>query len=248
MANLSTNLFANIGPNTNNWLSTLTFDDNHVAQGIKKYEMYEVGEDALVLSTTWKRLRDEKRSGTSRLLDGTLFKEITSADRESAANIRDYYSKKIMMLKLKSNRPISKYREDLNAFIHGDGKTIRSDTIGLIYRLPDFYQFDKEIEDVFMTVNKKVEVNPRIASSATFTPLKRVERKTKSQNVVQYWMREQLTNNAAMICIPAKNPLEGVWNSIFNGTQNLSLNYTKSTQRLDEVEYMALSKWDLTKI
>ena len=245
---MSANLFANIGPNTNNWLSTLTFDDNQVAQGIKKYEVYEVGEDALVLSTTWKRLRDEKRSGTSRLLDGTLFKEITNADRESAADIRDYYSKKIMMLKLKSNRPITKYREDLNTFIHSDGATVRSDTIGLIYRLPDFYKFDKEIEKIVMTVNKKLEVNPRISTSATFTPLKRIERKTKSQHAIQYWMREQLTGNAAMISIAAKNPLESVWNLIFDNNKDLALTYTKSTQHLYDTEYMLLSKWDLTKI
>lgn len=228
------------------WANDLSLD--FTAPHIKKIEMYEVGEDALALSTTWKRLRDEKRSSTSRLLDGTLFKEITTVDRESAAEIRDYYSKKIMMLKLKSTTPITKYREDLNTFIHSDGLTIRSDTIGLIYRLPDFYKFDRAIEEVFMNANKKVKVYPNITASAKFTPIKRIERKTRNQNVIQYWMQEQTTGNAALISIQAKNPLESVWNSIFDNTKNLSLDCTKSTQRIDDHEYMLLSKWSLSKV
>lgn len=245
----SNNLFASLSSNTNNWLTNLSFsDEDTVSPQIKKYQVYEVGEDALVLSATWKRLRDEKRSSTTRLLDGTLFKEITSTDRELAADIGDYYSKKIMMLKLKNSRPMSKYREDLNTFIHGDRSVIREEMIGLIYRLPDFYKFDKELETITSQVNKQVEVNPKITSQATFTPLKRIERKTKSQHAIQYWMREQLTGNAAMITVAAKNPLESVWNLIFDNNQDLALTYTKSTQHLYDTEYMLLSKWELTKI
>lgn len=244
----SNNLFGSLSSNTNNWLTNLSFSDEYtVSPQIKKYQVYEVGEDALVLSVTWKRLRDEKRSSTTRLLDGTLFKEITSADRELAADISDYYSKKIMILKLKASRPLTKYREDLNAFIHSDRSVIRDDMIGLIYRLPDFYKFDMELEEVTGKVNKRVEVNPKITAQATFTPLKRIERKTKNQHVIQYWMREQLTGNAAMISIAAKNPLESVWNLIFDN-KDLSLTYTKSTQHLYDTEYMLLSKWELTKI
>lgn len=216
-----------------------------VSHRVKKYQMYEVGEDSLVLSVAWNRLRSNGISRTARLLDGTLFDSIISEDRDTAAKIRDFYSKKIMMLRLKSSKPMTNYREDLNKFIHSDGCTLREDMIGIVYRLPDFYKFDTQIEEITSSFNKKVQRNPG-ATSSTFTPLKRIERKTKSINSVQYWMKDQLTGNGAMVSIQAKNPLEDVWNTVFNGTENLNLYYTPKYHSLDDLEYMELSKWGLS--
>jgi hypothetical protein len=227
--------------------STFTLDFNDpVSPKIKEYKMYEVGEDALVLSVVWNRLRASGQSRTARLLDGTLFEQITTADREVAATIRDFYSKKIMMLKLKSSKRITNYREDLNKFIHSDGCFLRDDMIGLVYRLPDFYNFDVQLEEVTKSINKNVQITPNIATESTFTPLKRIERKTRATNSIQYWMREQSTGNGAMICIQSKNPLENVWNNIFNNSTNLPLYYKKQTKTLDGVEFMQLSNWGLS--
>lgn len=217
-----------------------------VSNKIKKYQVYEVGEDALVLSVAWNRLRASGNSKTSRLLDGTLFNEVIPEDRELATTIRDFYSKKIMMLKLKSSRTFSNYREDLNKFIHSDGSVLKEDMIGLVYRLPDFYKFDIDFEEVTNGINKKVQIIPSIATSATFTPLKRIERKTRATNLVQYWMKEQTTGNGAMISIQAKNPLENVWNKIFNNSTELSLYYNKKSKSLDGVEFMQLYDWGLS--
>ena len=251
--------YPSISLGSNNWLSTLTLDEfditNRVDPNIKRYQMYEVNEDALALSVTWKRLRDEKRSVTCRLLDGTLFQDVTQADRDMASIISDYYSKKIMMVKLKSNQPLSKYREDLNTFIHGNHSIIREDMIGLIYRLPDFYNFDIALDANTAKVNKKAQLNPKISSSAKFEPLGKLDRKTKNRHVIQYWMREKLTGNAAMIAIDAKNPLQNVWEMLFDNSEALTLTYSNSIQHLSDnsiqhlsdTEYMLLSKWNLTK-
>lgn len=216
-----------------------------VSNKIKKYQMYEVGEDSLTLSVAWNRLRSNGISRTSRLLDGTLFDAIISEDRETAAKIRDFYSKKIMMLRLKSDKPMTNYREDLNKFIHSDGCTLREDMIGIVYRLPDFYKFDIQLEEITSCINKKVQRNSTVTNS-TFTPLKRIERKTKSTNSVQYWMKDQITGNGAMISLQAKNPLEDVWNKIFKETENLELYYTPKYHSLDGVEYVELCKWGLS--
>lgn len=219
--------------------------DDAVSSKIKKYQVFEVGEDALVLSVAWNRLRSNGVSRTARLLDGTLFDSIISEDRDTAAKIRDFYSKKIMMLRLKSTKPMTNYREDLNKFIHSDGCILREDMIGVVYRLPDFYKFDTQLEEITSSFNKKVQRN-LLATSSTFTPLKRIERKTRSTNSVQYWMKDQITGNGAMIGLQSKNPLEDVWNKIFNETENLKLYFTPKYRSLDGVEYMELTKWGLS--
>jgi hypothetical protein len=216
-----------------------------VSDKVKKYQMYDVGEDSLTLSVTWNRLRSNGISRTQRLLDGTLFDVIINEDRETAAKIRDFYSKKLMMLRLKSDKPMTNYREDLNKFIHSDGCTLREDMIGVVYRLPDFYKFDTQLEEITSSVNKKI----RRASgdtTSTFTPLKRIERKTRSTNLVQYWMKDQNTGNGAVVSVQSNNPLEGVWNKIFKETDNLQLYYTPKYRSLDGFEYIELSKWGLS--
>lgn len=218
---------------------------DRVASRVKKYQMYEVGEDALVLSVAWNRLRSTNSSTTTKLLDGTLFDKIIPEDRELAEKIRDFYSKKIMMLRLKSSTTMSAYREDLNRFIHSDGNTLREDMIGLVYRLPDFYKFDSELEKVTGLFNKKVQKDQSTVNS-TFTPLERIERKTRSINSVQYWMKDQRNGNGAMVSIQAKNPLENVWNKIFKDTSNLDLYFVPKYRAIDGIEYMELTNWGLS--
>jgi hypothetical protein len=114
----------------------------------KRYEVFELKEDVLVLSATWKRLRNEKKfqGSISKLVDHTLFSEIQPEDREQANSIRDYYSKKVMMLKLKGKR-LTNFREDLNSFIHSDGTMVKEGMFPLVYRLPEFYEYDRTIDD-----------------------------------------------------------------------------------------------------
>ena len=64
---------------------------NHGSLNVKKYQIVETTEDLLVLSTTWKRLRDERQLTNENgylvptsLIDNTLFHSVTTADRNLA--------------------------------------------------------------------------------------------------------------------------------------------------------------------
>ncbi len=87
---------------------------NHV----QKYEVYEISKDLLALSVCWARYRKTRHDPgpqptITKLLDTELFRLVTEEDITHANVIRDYYSKKIMVLKLK-NEGFTAFREDLN--------------------------------------------------------------------------------------------------------------------------------------
>ena len=126
---------------------------------VKKYEILEIDEDLLALSTAWKRLRDTHNSGgtytpISTLLDKELFNHVTIDDRQKANEIRDYYSKKIMMWKLKDSIPAG-LKGITNARISGISSYL-SNTQRLLIQLKDkVRQYKKTIYSQSLDEKKK---------------------------------------------------------------------------------------------
>ena len=213
---------------------------------VKTYEVYESPEDVVVLAATWKRVRDENRYGAiTKLMDDALFKEISPADRNSAAEIRDFYSKKCMMWALKGNK-ITQYRSDLAKLIQSDGTVFKEDMLGLAYHLPGFYQYDNEIDDIRLsTACKKL---PHIGSGTlTLAPIKKVTKKTKLKHVHEYWFKEPANNTPFVLSLPVKNPLGHIWDNMFDNAETLPITGHFVHKARDDFEYYIVSdKWQLS--
>jgi len=223
---------------------------------VKKYEVYETPTDVLALSVAWKRLRDSGHSGIGRLLQDELFNKVTGDDIEMAKQIRDYYSKKIMMLTLRNDNPrMSDYRKDLNTFVHGDGRMVRENMLGLAYYLPTFYEYDVNIDEVRCAVDanqnfKKLdkENKPKLLKlSVELKPLKMLVRKTKRITTNQYWLKDLKLNAGVLISIQPGNPLEHIWNDMFLNTEVLQVNGSFCRRTIDNFEYFSVDKWHLAK-
>ncbi len=194
---------------------------------MKKYEVLEIDEDLLALSTTWKRLRQEHSNGgaytpVSTLLDKELFNYVTNSDRDKANQIRDYYSKKIMMWKLKDTK-LSKFREDMNSFIHTNGKMFKNDMIPLAYRLPEFYEYDIEFDILISEHNKIItdksnKQTKSLSLKKTFTVGKKYSKRK------EYWFSDE-NNNLVTISLTHDNPLLSLLELQCKNTITLSGNY-----------------------
>jgi hypothetical protein len=222
---------------------------------VKRYEVCESPEDTLALSVTWKRLRDAGKSTSGKILDRQLFDEVTDADREEAKVIRDYYSKKIMMWKLKGDKPFTPYREDLNKFVHSDGTIVRNDMMGLIYYLPIFHQYDTELDVVkdLVTTNqsfKKMDEShtPKVMTlTASLEPLKKIAKKRKRATTIEYWFKDNKVNSAVVMTLDKKNPLEHIWENVFNTEKVLQIKGAYCRRKQDEFEYYSIDNWTLEK-
>ena len=243
---------------------TISLDDTYLnnlfkninkSDYVKRYEVIEATEDILALSVTWKRLRDTKNEtiqnnilhiNVTTLLDDHLFRKIEESDRVRANEIRDYFSKKIMLWTLKSVK-LSSYRQDLNKFIHGDSKKVTEELLPLIYRLPEFYEYDIQFDQFKREVNLEINNFSNIDSVkkiTTLTPIKSFYKTNKRVKHFEYWLKDS-NDNAHLITIEPKNPLKHIWDKIFTNGQ-IRIEGTYYPKKYDELQYYQLLNWSAT--
>ena len=184
----------------------------HVNDDVQKYEVYEINKDLLALSVCWARYRKTRNDPgpqptITKLLDSELFRLVTEEDIAQANIIRDYYSKKIMVLKLK-NVGFTAFREDLNTFIHNEGKTFKESMLPLAYRLPEFYEYDIEFEKMAFEYNREVKRNndPNVVTVKQLKFIKKLSVNTKRQKRKEYWFSDR-HNNLVLLNVESSNPL-----------------------------------------
>ena len=222
-------------------------------EAVKKYEVLESPEDVLALSVTWKRLNKINSSAVtsiSNLLSKELFEHITDEDRELGEEIRDYYSKKIMLWKLKNAR-FSKFRDDLNAYIHSPTPLlVKNDLLGMIYYLPYFHEYDTGVDEVRVQVNPKINVSLQMvrAKSRELEPLQKIVSKRKSATTNHYWLKDIETNSAVQFVFDVSNPLEHIWSMLFAKNKIMEVTGSYYVKSRDEFEYLSVKNWKLENI
>ena len=236
---------------SNDW-DIFTANNNNV----KRYEVFETTEDILALSVTWHRLRPLINNGTStiidpsnrptKLTDSILFKEIIQEDRDKANLIRDYYSKKLMMFTLKGQQ-LTNYRKDLNTFIHGDCKVVKEEMMPLVYRLPEFYEYDVGLDEMFLELDTRFE-GSKIASSAIkkLNPVKKFTVKRKSRKFVEYWLKDE-ENKPYKIEINSNNELIHLWDYFYDKGKfhDITLDTVLKFSDRESISHYNLIKWKL---
>ena len=221
---------------------------------VKKYEVVETTEDIVALAVAAHR-EFKTHSIHYKLLDRELFNKVSNEDRDHARTIKDYYSKKVMMMKLKTEKKLSPFREDMNKLIHTDGMTFKETMIGVAYWLPEFYNYDVKLDGIktqletsqlFDKLNK--EGKPHTLNlSAELAPIKCVQRRTKRTKNHEYWFRDTKLNAGVVIKIEDKNQLKNVWDYVFNGEKTVTIRGQYTRQTLDNFEYFSVTNWDLQK-
>jgi len=238
--------------------SASTFDDwvSISNPQIKKYQVIESEEDILSLSSTMYRLKKEGDDTFYKMLDHQLFRKVTDADREHAAEIRKYYSQKIMMLKLKGTREhMSPFREDLNKLVHSDGTMFKENLLGMAYYLPMFHQYDTDLDGIKLHIKtdqgfeemNKTHKPYTLNLSADLQPLKSIVRKTKHLDNVQYWFKDTKLDAGVMVSVERKNQLKHLWDYVFDNENQLKIKGTYTRRRLDGFDHFLLSGWEIDR-
>ena len=225
-------------------------------KNVKKYEVFETSEDILALSVTWHRLRPLISHGISnimnpsnrptKLTDEVLFKEMIPEDREKANVIRDYYSKKLMMFTLKGQQ-LTSYRKDLNTFIHGDCKVVKEEMMPLVYRLPEFYEYDVGLDEMFLELDTRFEGSQiSLSTIKTLTPVKKFTVKRKSRRFVEYWLKDE-ENKPYKIEIDSNNELMHLWDYFYDKGKfhDITLDTVIKFSNRDSISHYKLIKWKL---
>lgn len=228
-------------------LSDLQFDWNDNSH-VKKYQIFEIEEDLLALSVAWQRLRQERNANPqqfflntiTKLLDKQLFKEVNQEDRVRADTIRDYYSKKIMVWRLKNNM-FTNYRNDMNEFIHSDGKKFKEEMCPLAYRLPEFYDYDSGFDMIVREHNVKVEqAESHFSGKKTLNLVKTFNVGKKYSKRKEYWFSDD-RNDLVSMSIEQNNVLIPLLDSYVMHPFTMDAIYSKKVR--DDKEYLVANKF-----
>lgn len=209
-------------------------------------ELLTIRSDLLELSCARWRL------GTSCLIlwmPEALADSITNEDRILAKKIREYYSGKCCIWGL-HNKELSKFRKDLYSFLNSSGTSFDEKTISLACRLPEFYAYDIELDDMriklgidlvfddYRDIGLKMEAGVR-----TLNPIKVTRRKTKLLDRSEYWLHDN-KNRLHVISIDTNNPLKSIWHRIF-AKGNVRVDGLFCPRLRNDIPCFVVTKWEL---
>lgn len=211
--------------NTKEWIIDYDADPyaNGYSNATKRQDspVAKFSDDPLSLScASWRIFKDTpERRWTN--LDVV---KASSEDRAMAQNIRDYYNQRYTMQALKG-RQLTEYQQKTAQFLSGLHH-LKTDELGLLYKLPYFYTEDCGIDSVIeSTVSYEQPLN-RTHDRYTLTPVKQIFRTRKSGEMVQFWYRDQ-DRHAVLIECRGTDPLLSVLRGLFWQPQIQVQSYVK---------------------
>jgi hypothetical protein len=233
-----------------NYTPTITIPDPWVSTSINLSQIEDFAtstEDLLVMSVTAHRLRSENNPNNNwdDITNATqLGPKIIEQDRVVADNIRDFYSKKFLILAL-MERPLSSYRQDLSVFIHGDGKKYVLKTVGLAYRLPEFYYYDLAFIKMSKSLQRSLDFTTLKTENktATVNPINKFSINFKRTKATEYWFTDS-ENRMYALEVANDNSLKNLWEREFVKGP-VSIKGTYRPRRRDDITYFSIEKWEL---
>jgi len=209
---------------------------------VKEYKVLEIEGDFLVLSCAYQRLSEENKiTPYLKFYNDSVVSKVIEADYLKAHNIRDYYSKKIMLWKIKECK-LSQFREDLNIYIHGPKHSIREQFIGLVHRLPHMYDYDLEFDELKQYAD--TTKTKYVCKKFTLKFKKKLLWKQKTYARVEYFFTDQSDN---LWCLPFddNNQLLQVFDKLV--VNDISINTTPAIKKSGELSWYEAHKWELNE-
>jgi hypothetical protein len=144
--------------------------------------------------------------------ESEIAKHISDLDYVKAHNIREHFGQKLMMLALR-NIPLTKFREDLNRFIHNDWHVSSQgqfkypgDFLGLAYKLPYLYHYDCELSEVFDNEYHTIKGPNSLRTTKELTFIRKLDPNRKHTTSFEYWFSDE-SDNRVVIKVESHNPL-----------------------------------------
>jgi hypothetical protein len=128
----------------------------------------------------------------------------TPEDREKSAEIRKYYADRIMITMLRS-KTVSEFRRKLYGVVTNTLQLNKTD-IGLLHRLPYFYEEDLAIDRVVAQTQSVTMHMPAERVTAQFTVIESIFKTRKTGEYTQFWLKSDQHTAPFMLIIKNDNP------------------------------------------
>lgn len=195
--------------------STDWWEDLIKESAAKKQQPVEFKDDPVAMACAVHR--SWKADGTGQSLDlGSI--PVEPDDRARAKAIRCYYGAKFVEMALRGHQ-VSEFRLKMAEVLDGRRQLAESE-IGLLYRLPYFYEEDTETDWIYENTASDQTLDyyrnlDALVQPLSLTPLRKIFRARKNGNsIVRYWFLTQ-HRYPAVVPVAGSNPLNSLMNSLF---------------------------------
>ena len=177
---------------------------------------------------------------------------VTDEDREMANLITVHFDKQFMMTLL-DERPLSKFQEALNKFLFSDRRSYTDETKGMIYRLPEFYEYDNDLANIvkenYSDFRKNI-ADKFLGNEMELKPIRSLNKNLRSGNKKQYWFKEVDNNTPVMLQFKSDNSLLYLWDHMFNTRESIVIGEAKLIGRKHPsgLQYASSEKWQMKDI
>jgi hypothetical protein len=167
-------------------LKLMVFKDDPVAMAVSVHRQWK---ETPTIGIRWADLEDAV---------------ITPEDRQVSAELRKYYADRIMMTMLGNNK-ISEFRRKLYGVVT-DSVSLNKSDVGLLYRLPYFYEEDLAVDRVMERTQPVQQRESTDRVHGCFTVIERVLRSRRAGDYTQLWMTREGSSAPYMITVKSDNP------------------------------------------
>jgi hypothetical protein len=175
---------------------------------------------------------------------------VTPEARAMAQELRTYFIHRNTMKVLQGQTP-TEFQYKMNGLLH-DIRPLPQDELGLLYRLPYFWQEDLALDQVFEgATNIDIKsAGPNmiwhtVTTHACLTPICEVFKSRKSGDFVQFWFATH-DSERCMYAVRADNPLISLFRSLFR-RESMQVKATATLHRMPG-SHIKTSYWKLSEL
>ena len=141
--------------------------------------------------------------------------QVTPEARQMAHDLRTYFLHRGTMKVLQGQTP-TEFQYKMNGLL-SDIRPLQHDELGLLYRLPYFYQEDLALDKIFEGADQIETDGPRlysVTSHTILTPIREVFKSRKNGDYIQFWFSDT-SNQRCVYDVKSDNKLLSLFRSLF---------------------------------
>lgn len=171
-----------------------------------------------------------------------IYAKTMDEDYIFAEAVRSYYRSKLLVAKLR-NENFTQYRTDLLQYLTDSPSSITSKFVGMIYKLPYFYEYDTKLTEIFEGEYADVTGSLRKRDNATLKFIAKVDNGKKRSLVHEYWFKDS-DDNRVLVEVARNNPVLNLWDHTVNNS-NINIDAKFETKRKDNLTYYVATGWSI---
>jgi hypothetical protein len=172
-----------------------------------------------------------------------IVSNITDQDRVFAESLKSYYMSKLLMAKLRGD-DFTKFKTDLMQYLHDSPNSLTSRYIGMVYKLPYFYEYDMKLVEIFDGERKDLgPARHRDREDITLTFIAKADNGQKRARHYEYWFKDD-SGTRILLEVEKHNPVRNLWEHSIK-TGKLTVNTLFEKKRRDNLEFYVARAWTI---